>query len=154
MKCVGYNVGQTCYSSDQIMRLSRAIIAVMKEKGIGEYDYLENSRQHYALNLVRHIVMTQRDPRAVGGTRLAIAQWSAGAPGFTLKPSCIIGNEISGCPPACTVWLPNNCAQSSICCVNVHGKGYQCCCPKFWTQSTVSCYSELMNLSNEVPRGY
>lgn len=85
-KFVAYHVGQTLYSREEVDKLARATIWQIETNDMSSYDFLQNNCQHFVLALVRRIVMTQRKALAVGGTRLQIAQWSVGLPGYELDP--------------------------------------------------------------------
>lgn len=86
-KFVAYHVGQTLYSREEVAKLAEATVKQMEANHMGSYDVFQNNCQHFVLALVRRIVMTQRKPIAVGGTRLQIAHWSVGKlPGYELVP--------------------------------------------------------------------
>jgi hypothetical protein len=86
VKYVAYHIGQTAYTPEEVLKLSKAVINHMHGIGLGSYDFLENNCQHFTLSLVRRIVMTQRRPIAIGGTRLELAEMDLGLPTFMLKP--------------------------------------------------------------------
>lgn len=83
-KFVAYHVGQSKYSAAQVEKLARAVKEQMEKRHMGTYDVLENNCQHFVVSLLRRIVMTQRRCIAVGGTRLQLAQWDIGFPGYKL----------------------------------------------------------------------
>ena len=84
-KLVAYHVGHTRYTPQDVHKLSDRIMDYMRTVGIGSYDQLRNNCQHFVVSLVRRIVMTQREPRAVAGTRLEVVEWDRGEPGYYLK---------------------------------------------------------------------
>lgn len=83
-KFIAYHVGKTIYTAAQVERIAKAVMKQMQHNGMGSYDFLDNNCQHFVLSLVRRIVMTQRKPMAVGGTRLQLAQWDMGFDGYRI----------------------------------------------------------------------
>ena len=67
---LAYKVGQTDYSSDQVLRLAEWTI-----RQLSTYEIFAANCQHFALEMVRRTAMRKGDRSAFAGTAIQIADW-------------------------------------------------------------------------------